>query len=320
MERVLITGANGFVGRHLISYLAQTEPAWRLIGLIRPEEHSDAIVWSASRADLAQSEWLSADIADVKSVANAVAAAQPTVVIHLAARSSGADRDRDAVWATNVGGSRHLLEACSVQQNCRRVLMVSTGYVYGSTDPSRPAEEADPLCERGKFGLYADSKAEMERICREYADKAIIVRPFTHTGPGQASNFAVSSFARQIAEIEKGLREPVVSVGNLEALRDMLHVKDVVRAYAGLICNGVQGTAYNVAASNPVSIRAMLDLLISESPASIEVTVDPERLRPADIACSSGSYARLHALLGWMPQLNLQQTLKDTLNYWRMCV
>ena len=109
--------------------------------------------------------------------------------------------------------------------------MVSTGYVYGSTDPSRPAEETDALCERGKFGLYADSKAEMERICREYADKAIIVRPFTHTGPGQASNFAVSSFARQIAEIEKRLREPVVCVGNLEALRDMLHVKDVVRAY-----------------------------------------------------------------------------------------
>jgi GDP-4-dehydro-6-deoxy-D-mannose reductase len=318
LQRLLITGANGFVGRHLIRQLLISQPQSEIAAVVRPEELDAAAAWAAGKSSRVQC--VAADIVCRESIADAIAGFRPEAVVHLAARSSGADADRDAVMAANVDGSRHVLQACKQQGSCKRVIMVSTGYVYGSTDPGNPPTEDCPVISPGKYGLYADSKVEMERVCGDYREFAIIVRPFSHTGPGQASNFAISSFARQIAEIEKGVREPEVKVGNLDALRDMLHVADVVRAYEGLLACGVPGAVYNVASAKPVSIRAMLQLLISESTVKIEVVVDSERLRPADIACSSGSYARLHALLGWSPQCDLRHTMADTLNYWRMQV
>jgi GDP-4-dehydro-6-deoxy-D-mannose reductase len=242
---------------------------------------------------------------------------QPTHIVHLAARASGADTDRDTVFAVNVEGTRHLLNAARSLPTLPRVLLVSTGYVYGSTNPDHPALESDPLASPGKFGAYTDSKIAMEAVAAEYTDVAFVARAFSHTGPGQTPTFAIPAFARQLARIERGTQDPEIMVGNLEAQRDVLDVRDVATAYLRLLTSAVPGETYNIANGSPVSMREILDRLRGFCQVPTEVYVDPTRLRPADIACSSGDALKLRTVTGWEPHYTLDTTLHDTLDYWR---
>ncbi|MCW3099007.1 MAG: NAD-dependent epimerase/dehydratase [Chthonomonadaceae bacterium] len=310
-SRILITGANGFVGRHMIAALQSSGKA-QIFAATHAIAENSLNVGDGSPVVQAL-----LDIQDAAATQRLFASLRPTHVVHLAARASGADTDRDAVFAVNVEGTRHLLDAARSLAAPPRVLLVSTGYVYGSTEADRPARESDPLVSPGKFGAYTDSKIAMEAIAKEYANLAFVARAFSHTGPGQAPTFAIPAFARQLARIERGEQAPEIMVGNLEARRDLLDVRDVVDAYMLLLERGVPGETYNVANGAPVSMREILDRLRALCTTPTEVHVDPNRLRPADIACSSGDPLKLCTVTGWQPRYALDTTLLDTLAYWR---
>ena len=320
--RIFVTGASGFVGRHLIAHLLETYGAdLTLFAGVHPTEKVGPFNPQAGTGWSGEPELrvtvVPLDIADATQTAAAIRAAAPRAVVHLAARSSGADTDRDAIMATNVEGTRNVLEAAARVSPFPHTLTVSTGYVYGSTDPQRPAREDDAPAPMWRLGAYADSKIEMESVARNYRAFATIVRPFAHTGPGQPAVFATPSFARQLARIERGLEPPLIRVGNLDARRDILDVRDVVRAYRSLIEHGQPGETYNVGTGSPVQIREVLEGLRNQCMVPTEVEVDPQRLRPADISCSSGDPLLLHAATGWAPVIPLETTLRDTLNFWR---
>ncbi len=290
--RVLVTGASGFVGRYLVPRL----------------EASGASVRATDRQEL--------DVCDEAAVARALAACRPEAVVHLAAQSSDArSRSRvDATWRINFGGTLAVLRACARSSPPPRVLLVGSGLAYGGGSP-RPRREDDPLAPASP---YARTKAAADLLGGVYARRGLSVvraRPFNHTGPGQPDHFAVPSFARQIAEIEAGLRGPVIRVGNLDAVRDLLHVEDVVEAYLRLLDPGVPPRAFNVARGEGVRIGDLLQELIGLAAVRVEVRIDPDRVRPADALV--GDPGRLTARTGWRPRRSLRETLEDVLRSWR---
>jgi len=315
--RILVTGAGGFVGRHLICHLMDharnppdvTDPPATTIVATLHDRQFDPLTSPSREAVLACSDDASyaitvqpLDVRDASATADLVSRVQPHQIYHLAARASGGDKDREGVFAVNVAGAGNLLTAASCLVTPPRVLLVSTGYVYGDTDPARPAREQDPISPIGRFGAYTDSKIEMEELAAGHREFVLVARAFGHTGPWQAPIFAIPSFARQLARIEAGLEPPELRVGNLEVDRDLIDVRDVVRAYRLFMMCGAPGQTVNVALGRPLSMRTILDRLCALCHVPVEVHVDPARLRRADIACSTGDPTALHALTGWQPR------------------
>jgi GDP-4-dehydro-6-deoxy-D-mannose reductase len=199
------------------------------------------------------------------------------------------------------------------------VLLIGSADQYGTTDSSsEPFTEASPL---KPTSVYARSKAEADQLGVTFADVGlpiVRVRAFNHSGPGQPDSFVLSSFARQIAEIESGQREPVMRVGNLDSVRDFLDVADVVDAYVRLLDAQVEPTAYNVCSGVGVQLRVLLDALLERSTTQPRIESDPERFRPTDF--SIGDASRLRAATGWEPTVPIEQTLERLLSYWRQKV
>ena len=303
--RVLVSGANGFVGRYLIRHLLQVMPEAQIMGMT----HQDPLTSWDPRLRLISCDITAPGGADLRRL---VAAEPPDHVYHLAGAASGAASDREAVFSVNVAGTQRLMAALAEEAPLARCLFVSTGYVYGPCDALQPAREEDAL---HPLGVYAESKRDAELWARGAG--AIVARAFNHTGPEQTEAFAVPAFAKQIARIERGSQPPQIQVGNLEALRDFLDVRDVVQAYHGLMNQGVSGETYNVCRGVAHSLKAVLDDLLALSFQVIDIVPDPKRLRPADIPISLGSPAKLSACTGWRPQIPFAQTLRETLNWWR---
>lgn len=334
--RILITGANGFVGRHLIAHLLDAHSdetdekaarPLRILAAVRPNRTGQIV--EEPQATRAMSGWdgnlcggtielTDLDMCDEAAIESLIAHYHPHEIYHLAARASGADVDRATILAVNVQGTRYLLEAASRLSPFPRVLIISTGYVYGDTNPARPASENDPIGPLWRYGPYTDSKIEMENVAKAYRGFAIVLRPFAHTGPGQLPTFAIPAFASQLARIERGLEAPILRVGNLDAYRDILDARDIVRAYHLLMRHGIPGETYNLATGQAVQMRAVLNRLRELCTVPTEITFDPSRMRPADIAYSTGDPLRTWLTVGWKPRLALEETLRDTLNYWRI--
>jgi GDP-4-dehydro-6-deoxy-D-mannose reductase len=294
--QVFVTGVAGFVGRRLEARL-QTAGA-QVIG-------TD----------------LELDVGDAGRVVEAVSAARPDAIVHLAAISfvPEAASNPEAVYRVNFLGAHSVLEATRKLSPGVRLLLVGSGYVYGAADPGAPPfAESSPL---RPDSPYAWSKAAADLLGGVYQDRGVDVvrvRPFNHTGPGRPDHFVESSFARQIAEIEAGLRPPRMAVGNLDAVRDFLDLEDVLNAYVRLLDSDVPAGVYNVASGKGTSIRDLLDLLLAESSIRPEVTVDQARWRPAD--SSVGSAERLEKAIGWAPKIPLRETLRRLLDGWRQAV
>jgi GDP-4-dehydro-6-deoxy-D-mannose reductase len=312
--RVLVTGAGGFVASHLVDHLVSEHPGARVFGTERPGTRIPA-------GPGASVTGIEADLHDPAAVARVVEEAAPDRIVHLAGQSSV-----QRSWAapgetlqTNVLGLVNLLDAVRRQGLAPTVLVVGSAEEYGPVPPSGiPLTEKSPL---RPSSPYAVSKVAQGALAQLYGPaggmRIVLTRTFPHTGPGRGEVFAESSFARQIAEIEAGGRPPVLSVGNLDAVRDYTDVRDVVRAYGALLEKGEGGAAYNVCSGTGLAIRDMLDILLASSPARVEVRVDPERLRPSDIPVLIGDPARLRAATGWEPQIPLERTLADLLDFWR---
>lgn len=312
--RVLITGVTGFVGGWLAESLASHYPQASLYGTTT-HSASDAPANLPPGLGL-----LTADLTDPDAVRRAVSESSPTHVFHLAGFASGAGTDAARINRVNVDATVSLLSALEAQGNSCKVQLASSGYVYGATDPESPAKETDAP---NPAGAYAESKAAMEKAVRPYAENGLlsltVTRSFNHTGPRQAIEFVVPAFARQIARIEKGLEPPVVRVGNLEAKRDFLSVQDVIRAYRLLLfeTSPAPWRVVNVASGVGLTIRSLLDTLVAESTVPVTVETDPARLRPSDLPECIGDSRLLTHLTGWHPEIPLEETLRDTLNYWR---
>lgn len=307
--RILVTGANGFAGHYLIRHLLQTEPDSAIYGTVYhadPSTLPDNVSYHA--LDLTDTERTAALIADIK----------PDTIFHLAAQASAAISFKQP-WQTletNIKAQFNVFEACIHADIRPRIIITSSAEIYGIISAGNtPITENHPLQPNSPYSL---SKATQDLMGYQYHIAyelpVIRVRAFNHIGPGQSPNFVAPAFAMQIAKIEAGLQEPVLRVGNLNAKRDFIDVRDVVRAYHLLAQHGEAGQAYNVASNQPYSIRELLDILLSLTTAQIREEVDPDRLRPSDTPIIQGDYQRLHNATGWQPEIPIQDSLQDVLN------
>jgi GDP-4-dehydro-6-deoxy-D-mannose reductase len=305
--RVLVTGATGFAGRHLLRELQAATPGIRLFGLGR------CLPPVPAPADVT---FLAADIGSPGAVAAAVREAAPDQVYHLAGYASGAGGDPEGIFAANVRGTENLLNALEARSEPAALLLASTGYVYGPCSEVRPAVEEDSVAPRG---AYAESKAAMEERLRARPAgcvRVVVARAFNHTGPGQSDAYAVPAFARQLAEIAAGRREPVLRVGNLESRRDFADVRDVVRAYRLIMAAGRHGECFNVCTGRAVSLREILETLQAIAGTAFSTHIDGNRQRASDVPVNVGSPRKLEARAGWRREYNLAATLADVLADW----
>ena len=309
MSVVLVTGATGFAGGYLVEHLASpgTVVAWGR---------------SAPRRELAAlATWQQVDLLARTDVREAISALRPAAVYHLAGAAHQAEswRDTSTPLEGNVLATAHLLDAIRRARLDCRVLVTGSAAVYAPSD--EPIAEDGP---RAPASPYALSKLAQEQVAlRAYEDDgiaAIVARPFNHTGPGQSAAFVAPAMARQIALIEHGRLDPVLRVGNLDATRDLSDVRDVVRAYEALMAKGEPGTVYNVGSGTGRTIRSVLDALVSRSRVRVRVETDPDRLRPSDVPSLVADTSRLREATGWQPEIPLEQTLDDLLQFWREAV
>lgn len=303
---VLITGATGFAGGHLIEAIAGSN---RLVGWGR----------SAPRPEIAPLiESQAIDLLDRQQVRQSIADLKPATIFHLAGSPQVAESWRDTTkpLAGNVLATAHLFDAIRRAGLSCRVLVTGSASVYAPSD--------SPIKEDGTLGPrnpYALSKLAQEQLAlRAFADDGldvVMVRPFNHTGARQPPDFVAPSMARQIALIEKRNVEPVIRVGNLDARRDFTDVRDVVRAYVSLMTTGKSGEIYNVGSGVGRSIQSLLDALRSRARVDVRVEVDPERLRPTETSSLVADTTRLRERTGWSPQISFESMLDSLLGYWR---
>lgn len=306
--RVLITGVGGFVGKHLAQHLLNSQP---------DAEHHGTVLHLAG-AMTAGVTHHALDLRDAAATNRLLQDVQPDVIYHVAAIAA-VGRSFNTAWETienNALAQFNVLEACLTLATPPRVLVISSGEIYGPALPEHlPANEDAPL---RPSSPYSVSKVTQDMLGLQYyiahQMPVVRVRPFNHMGPGQSEGFVAPDFAMQIARIEAGLQEPRLYVGNLDAQRDFLDVRDVVQAYALLMTHGVAGEVYNVASGETHSIRDLLDTLIGFSTTSIEVCNDPNRMRPASVPVLWGDASRLKKTTGWQPSIPFEQTLLDVLN------
>jgi len=300
----LITGATGFAGSHLADRLAAA-------GV---EVHALARSGGQPPAERSGIRWSVADLLDRPALRRVIAAIRPGVIYHLAGFAHVQDAWGSPARALRVNalGTHALLDACREADLEPRVVIAGSAQVYAPS-PLPLAEDA-PIAPGNPYGL---SKLAEEMTAAASGLPVLLTRPFNHAGPRQAPSYATSAFAQQIALIEAGRAEPVLRVGNLDARRDITDVRDTVRAYHALAERGVPLRPYNVCSGRVHSMRELLDILLSLARVRVRVDVDPERLRPSDNPIIAGNHDRLTADTGWQPEIPIERTLSDLLEYWR---
>jgi GDP-mannose 4,6-dehydratase len=324
-KRALITGITGMVGSHLADYLLENTN-WDIFGMCRWRSPLDNVQHQLDRANKKDRIFfIDGDLCDLISLQNAVNEAKPDYVFHLAAQSYPKTSFTSPIHTldTNILGTLRLLEALRGCKDIDPIIHVcSSSEVYG-----RVLREKLPINENCSFhpaSPYAISKIGTDLVGRfhyeAYGQKIVITRMFTHTGPRRGDVFAESSFAKQIAMIEKGLIPPVVKTGNLESLRTWSDVRDAVRAYYMLVTvKPVPGESYNIGGTYSCTVGEMLNFLISISThkGQIKIQQDTERLRPLDADLQLPDTAKFKSHTGWQPEIPFEKTMKDLLDYWR---
>lgn len=312
MKKILISGASGFVGSHLIDSLLLSGN-YDIYGTYRtdkPEGENDRL------------HFLKADFEKKEEVNVVIDEIMPDWVIHLAAQTYVPQSIKDPIgtFHTNVDSQLNLLNSLKEKNLLQaKVLVVSSSEVYGFIRPEDlPVDEETP---HRPANPYAVSKIAQDYLGFQYwlsyKMPIVRVRPFNHVGPRQSPTFVVSDFAKQIAEIEKGKRDSVIRVGNLTAKRDFTDVRDMVRLYPLLLEKGTVGEVYNAGSGISRSAQEILDALLSFSEKKIRVEQDPAKMRPSDIPDIVANRTKATEATGWVPEISFEQTLKDTLLYWR---
>lgn len=314
MKKILITGITGFAGSHLTELLLKRK--YRIFGTVRPRSKTENIDHLRHKIKL-----FDADILDSHSVYEVVKTAKPDYIFHLAAQSFV-----PTSWAspantleTNVVGAVHLFEAARKLEVNPVIQLACSSEEYGLVKKEElPIKEENPL---RPLSPYAVSKVAMDMLgyqyFRSYKLKIIRTRAFNHTGPRRGESFVCSNFAKQIAEIEKGKREPILLVGNLEAKRDFSDVRDIVRGYLLAVQKGEPGEVYNICSEKARSINQMLEMLLSMSKTKVKIKKDPARMRPSDVLILEGDCSKFKRKTGWKAKVSFEKTLRDLLDYWR---
>jgi GDP-4-dehydro-6-deoxy-D-mannose reductase len=308
--RVLIVGATGFVGRHLVrECLSRRDEVW---GTFRPDETPPA--GGGAR-------WLPLDLLDGPSVDAALAEARPEGLVHLAGQASVTEAGRDPVgtFRVNAEGTCRVLAAMRERAPEAAAVVVTSAEVYGAVPPGEmPVAESRPLRPRTPYGA---SKAAADLVAAQAAEgwglRVVRARPFNHVGPGQRLGFVAPDFASQVAAIESGTAPPEVRVGNLSGRRDFTDVRDVARGYRDALRSGEAGAAYNFCSGRSVPIGDILAFFAGRSRVPIRIREDPERLRAVDVPEFRGDPSRAARELGWSARIPLEESLREVLEEWR---
>jgi len=318
--KALITGITGFAGSHLAEYLLAEHPDVEIFGTYRWRsrmenlEHLGTLLGDQVRL-------VECELRDPSSVRYALEESRPDVIFHLAAQSfvpSSWTAPGDTV-SSNITGQVNLFESIRSLGLDPVVQIACSSEEYGMVLPDEvPIRETNPL---RPLSPYAVSKVGQDLLgyqyFKSYGLKAVRTRGFNHTGPRRGDVFVTSNFARQVARIELGLNEPVIRVGNLDAVRDFTDVRDMVRGYWLAVTKARPGEVYNIATGDGLTIRELLDKLVAMAQVEVRVETDPDRLRPSDVEILIGDSSKFRADTGWEPQIPFEQTLRDTLDYWR---
>jgi GDP-4-dehydro-6-deoxy-D-mannose reductase len=311
--RALITGIAGFVGSHLAELLLKE--GYNVYGIVRYRSKLDNIEHIKSEIHL-----LNADLRDSLSMEIAIREARPDYIFHLAAQSyvpMSWKAPSDTI-ETNVVGTINLYEAVRKLGLNTQIQFAGSSEEYGLVYPDEvPIIEENELRPLSTYGV---SKVAGDRLSyqyfKSYGLNIVITRGFNHTGPRRGEVFVTSNFAKQIAEIEKGA-EPIIYVGNLEAIRDFTDVRDMVRAYFLTMNNCQFGVPYNICSEKAVTINSVLNRLLSMTKVEIKVVQDVKRIRPSDVPILQGDCTKFKIATGWERNFPLDETLEDLLNYWR---
>jgi GDP-4-dehydro-6-deoxy-D-mannose reductase len=314
-ERVFITGITGFVGSHLADYLLGK--GLEVYGIKRWRSKTENINHIMGQLHLRD-----ADMRDGHSLFEVIKEVEPHYVFHLAAQSfvPTSWRSPADTMETNAVGTINLLEAVRKVNIDPAIQIAGSSEEYGLVYPDEvPIKETNPLRPLSPYGV---SKVAADRLGfqyhRSYGMKIVITRSFNHTGPRRGEVFVTSNFAKQIVEIEKGLREPIVRVGNLEAQRDFSDVRDVVRAYWLSVNKCEFGECYNICSGEPRVIKDVPDILLKNSTVKdIKIENDPSRMRPSDVQVLHGDCTKIMELTGWKPEIPFEKTMSDLMDYWR---
>lgn len=313
---ILITGITGFVGSHLAEYIVNLNQGHNIHGLCRWRSPKDNLEKIYNRVGLVEG-----DLVDLSVLIRHIKKIKPDLIFHLAAQSyvlTSFDAPLQTLWA-NVIGTANLLEAVRIAEIDPIIHVCSSSEVYGQVS------EADlPIKENCPFrpaSPYAVSKVAEDMLAYQYwishKIRSIRTRMFTHTGPRRGDVFALSFFAKQLAAIELGLRDPVIRVGNLKSVRTFCDVRDAVRAYWLLVNKCKPGEVYNIGGERTMTIGEALDILLSFAKIKVSVEVDKSLLRSSDVTLQVPCIDKFRSQTGWKPEIPLEKTLEDMLGYWR---
>lgn len=309
--RVFITGATGFAGSYLVADLVAA--GHQVVALVHPETSHQRL------PDNPLVEGVGGDLLDAKSLQTAVFQAQPDVIYHLAGQAYPALswREPALTLAVNAGGTANLLQA-AVAVGKPRVVVVTSAEIYGQigSDDLPLTEESLPQ-PRHPYGISKWAASQLVALFwQRYQLPVVEARPFNHIGPRQGLGFVVPDFASQLAAIKLGHKPPIIRVGNLDAQRDFTDVRDVARAYQALAAAGQSGEGYLICSGQPVAIHYLLNRLVEAAGVTVKIEYDQERMRPSDVPCLYGSYAKIKEHTGWQPQIHLRESLADALAEW----
>lgn len=317
--KILITGVTGFVGSHLAEYCLKI-PDVKVYGTMLSHHMGDELERIKHIRD--KIELLECNLTNRVSVSRVMEKSRPDKIFHLAAQSfvPTSWKSPEETLMNNILSELNIFEVVREMKINPVIVLACSSEEYGMVlEKELPLKETNDL---RPLSPYAVSKVAQEKLGFQYHHsyglKTVLTRFFNTEGPGRGQDFVTSNFAKQIAEIEKGKKEPVMLVGNLKAKRDFSDVRDMVRAYwlASEKCKF--GEPYNVCSGKTISIEALLSLLLSLSTRKdIQVKADPEKMRPSDVAVLWGDYSKFKADTGWEPEIPLKKTMEDSLNYWR---
>lgn len=308
-KKVLITGANGFVGKYLIEKLL--EENYEVFGTVL-----DGDLYFDSRVT-----FYHLDLTDILETKKIIDKVQPDIIFHLASQSSvkiSWDKPQ-LTFNVNVIGTINLLESIRISNPSAKIILIGSSEEYGSIfkQNSSPLEETKCFPEN----IYAITKSTQNYLgnmyYKAYGMNIVMTRSFNHVGPGQSPQFVISDFCKQVAEIELNKAEPIINVGNLNSYRDFSDVRDVVNAYYELSLNGKCGETYNVGSGNSYKIHDLLSMIISLSKCKIEVKIDEKKFRPIDINETCADITKILTDTNWSPRYEIKETITKTLDYWR---
>ena len=311
--KTLVIGAGGFVGPYLIESLKK-QMSCDIVATILPGE----------KLNCQEIKVEELDISNPMAILSLLLKERPEYIVNLAAHNS--------IWFTwdnpgltvdtNIKGSINILDAVRQANYEPSILLIGSGEEYGKVSP-----EDIPISEDVNLNpcnIYGATKACQDLMAeiyvRAYKMKVILARAFNYIGPGQSTLFVISDFAKQIAEIEQQQREPVIQVGNLDSKRDFLDVRDLVRAYTFLLERGMSGEVYNIGSGQVISIREILNLFFEKTACKVDIQVKAERLRPIDVPVVQADVRKIIRETGWKPQITLEQSIEDMLQYWRKMI